>query len=76
MEGETAVPKAAAVKEGLEILLKYKPDGWCGAEHDELFGPMVKRKDMTPEDCAKLESIGWHYYDEDSEEGEGWAVFT
>lgn len=64
------MPKAKEIKEGLEILLKYTPDGWCDAQHDILCAPGPE--DVSPEDRAKLITLGWHW----DEECSSWAAFT
>ncbi len=48
------------VAEGLQILLKYDPDGGCCAEHDEFYaGNDCPPEKMTPEDVARLDELGW-----------------
>lgn len=67
------MPKAKEIKEGLEILLKYAPDGYCDAQHDILYGPMKSSvAPITTEDREQLKALGWHWDDE----GGGWAAFT
>ena len=45
------------VIEGLQILEKYDPDGWVEAGHDVIYG--AAEADVSEEDAAKLEELGW-----------------
>jgi hypothetical protein len=67
------MPKARAIIQGLEILLKYKPEGYCEAQHDILYGPgSSDPEDYSPEDQKALEALGWHW----DTEADCWAAFT
>ncbi len=60
------------IHEGLGILLKYKPDGSCDAEHDEIFAEGPEPEAMAPEDAARLDDLGWRW---DGSLG-SWCKFT
>lgn len=50
------------VAEGLQILLKYFPDGYVAAEHDIIYAGEGKEfVSMTDEDIEQLDKLGWHY---------------
>lgn len=49
------------IYEGLGVLLKYAPEGWCSAEHDEITADGPKAEQLDPADAARLDSLGWHY---------------
>lgn len=61
-----------AVLEGLNILLKYRPDGKCQAAHDTLYASGPKPETMLPEDAKKLEELRWSWCDT----YECWKKFT
>jgi hypothetical protein len=50
-----------SVSEGLALLLRHDPEGYCSAEHDELFAGGPPPADMHPKDAKALESLGWTY---------------
>lgn len=60
------------IYDGLTILLKYDPEGDCAAEHDVLYAGGGDPKEMSPEDLAKLDELGWHW-DEDLD---SWAHYV
>jgi len=67
------MPKASAIVAGLNILLKYKPEGYCQGGHDILYGPGPSDPEAySPQDQQALEVLGWHW----DSEGDCWAAFT
>ncbi len=65
--------KMKEIAEGLAILMKYDADGSVCAEHDILAAaPDVRKDQVSAEDRAKLEELGWHW----SSEADSWAAFT
>lgn len=61
--------------EGLDILKKYLDagdEGELDAQHDEISALTGSEKEYSPEDKAKLESIGWHF----NQEYSCWTMFT
>jgi hypothetical protein len=65
--------RTSDIIEGLQILQKYdEPTGHLGgAEHDIIWGPQTQG-DVSDEDKARLESLGWRY----DESVEGWSHFA
>lgn len=63
------MPKIKRIIEGLQILAKYKPDDYCAAEHDVLYGPDAE---VTEEERKKLDELEWFYDDEVG----CWCCFT
>ncbi len=57
------------ILKGIQIFLKYKPNGWLGAAHDIIFGPGCE---VLPEDKEELIAVGWFWDDE----LERWSHFT
>jgi len=57
---------------GLTILLKYDPDGGFMAEHHEVYtgGPLPQ--ELSKEDAAELDRLGWFW----SDDYESWMKFT
>ena len=50
------------VTEGLQILLKYFPDGDIAAEHDIIYaGGDNDDVSISDEDMKRLEEFRWHY---------------
>lgn len=50
------------VAEGLQILLKYFPDGYIAAEHDIIYaGGDNEDVSISDEDMIRLEKLRWHY---------------
>ena len=50
------------VVEGLQILLKYFPDGDIAAEHDVIYaGGDNDDVSISDEDMKRLEELRWHY---------------
>jgi hypothetical protein len=47
------------VFEGLQILMKYDPEGDCCAEHDEFFASHFPPEKMEEADAKKLCDLGW-----------------
>lgn len=67
------MPTAKEIKEGLEIMLQYEPNGYCDAHHDVIYGPSQQTgMEYSAEDRSKLEALGWHW----DEEAECWAAYT
>jgi hypothetical protein len=60
-----------SVLRGLELLAKYEPEASVDAQHDELFSGGPPPDEMSPDDVAELDSLGW-LHDED----DGWSRFT
>ena len=50
------------VVEGLQILLKYFPDGYVSAEHDIIYaGGDNDEVSISEDDVKRLEELRWHY---------------
>lgn len=63
------------LRDGLDILLKYKQpgvDGNCDAQHDELFASGPPPDSIKPSDLKMLNKLGWRW----DAEVESWALFT
>lgn len=60
------------IRDGLNILLKYEPDGDCAAEHDVFYVGGGKPEDISEEDRAELEKLGWFWDDS----LDSWSTFT
>lgn len=61
--------------EGLNILKKYlkKNGNSVEGQHDILYAaPGVTEEEVSPEDKARLDELGWHF----DIEGTSWARFT
>lgn len=43
------------------IFMKYKPEAYFAAEHDEVFVQKVFPDDMTDADVKELEAMGWRF---------------
>lgn len=58
--------------EGLQILIKYDPDGEVCAEHDviSLGGP--DPSELPPEEAARLEALHFHFLKKE----DTWQKFT
>jgi len=54
---------------GLNILVKYAPDRYLSAEHDEIHSPVLEGE-VTEEEKKILEDLDWFI-----DEGE-WMFFT
>lgn len=61
-----------AILEGLQILIKYDPDGSFNAEHDEVFAGGPPPDDMTLEDVKRLHDLNWRW----KPDFPCWAKFT
>lgn len=57
------------VIEGLQVFAKYDEHNVC-AEHDIIYARAYT--DLTPEDTATLERLGWHW----SKQADSWGVFV
>lgn len=57
---------------GLQILLKYDPEGSTCAEHDVLYAGGCSPEDMQAYDVAKLSQLNWRW----SPEENSWVFFT
>jgi len=57
---------------GLEILIKYDPDGDTSAEHDILYASDIHPHLISDEDLSILKENGWFY----DSELESWSKFT
>jgi len=56
---------------GLQIIRKYETDSYCiRAEHDQFWASSCDLQ-MSVEDTAKLEELGW-FKDHDAD---GWSAF-
>jgi hypothetical protein len=47
---------------GIEILKKYNPNfenDWLGAEHDQIFFPLIDPKIISEEDLKELDELGY-----------------
>ncbi len=62
------------IYEGLGILLKYcsTEDADCCAEHDILYAAGPSVEDISAEDFARLDDLGWSY----DESLTSWCIFT
>lgn len=60
------------IYEGLQILLKYEPEGGMSAEHDEVFADGPSPANMSAEDVEKLEELGWRF----QPEFDSWRAFV
>ncbi len=49
------------VYEGLAVLVKYDPNGYFAAEHDEIFAGGPEPIRITEEDLATLKKLGWSW---------------
>ena len=56
---------------GLEILMKYTPNGCTSAEHDVIYSD-PQDKNLDEADLKELDELGWFW----SEEVGCWAKFT
>ena len=56
----TTSKTTANILRGMSIILKYEPDALLHGEHDEVyFGAYETREQMTPEEQAQMEEMGW-----------------
>lgn len=47
-------------REALEIFSRHLGDKWyIDAEHDQILGPALRKAELTKEEQARLESLGW-----------------
>ena len=61
------------IKEGLEILLKYNcKDKDFSAEHDQVWAGGPEPSELSAEDSAALDGLGWFW----DEEFECWSHFA
>lgn len=56
------MPNMKRIQEGLTILAKYADENeYLSAEHDILYGPVIKDgAEISEEDAKKLDELGWH----------------
>ena len=56
------MPRGELLIAGLEILLRYDPNGWCDADNGVLWGPKgVEVPRVVGGDEDKLIEYGWRY---------------
>ncbi len=56
--------------EGLQIIAKYQPEGEVSVGHDVFYAGDYNPDEMTDEDKATLEALGW------GEEYDSWYHFV
>ena len=50
------------VVEGLNIMLKYDPEGeFSGASFDVIYGSAIQPDKVSAEDTANLKALGWYW---------------
>lgn len=63
---------AKKIVEGLNILQKYGLTVEVDAQHDVIYAGPGINGELTVEEQAEMEKIGWHW----DEEFDCWAIFT
>jgi len=60
------------IRDGLDILLRYEPDGEACAQHDVIYACGVEPDDIGREDRDKLEKLRWMW----DHSNDSWYTFT
>ncbi len=62
--------KISKIADGLNIFIKYEPEGEMNHEHDIIYACGIRN--LSPEDEKTLVGLGWFW----DEEYDCWAIFT